>query len=63
MELIEKIENKEEGFDNIHFVEVMACPGGCVIGGGSPKAKTNTNIEKRLNATYLIDKKIAKKVA
>ena len=63
MELIEKIENKEEGFDNIHFVEVMACPGGCVIGGGSPKAKTNTNIEKRLNATYLIDKKTAKKVA
>ena len=52
MELIKKIENKEEGFDNIHFVEVMACPGGCVIGGGSPKAKTNTNIQKRLNATY-----------
>ena len=57
MELIDKIEKKEEGFDNIHFVEVMACPGGCVIGGGSPKAKTNTNINKRLNATYLIDKK------
>ena len=63
MELIKKIENKEEGFDNIHFVEVMACPGGCVIGGGSPKAKTNTNIEKRLNATYLIDKKTEKKTA
>ena len=57
MELIDKIEKKEEGFDNIHFVEVMACPGGCVIGGGSPKAKTNTNINKRLNATYSIDKK------
>ena len=57
MELIKKIENKEEGFENIHFVEVMACAGGCVIGGGSPKAKTNTNIEKRLNATYSIDKK------
>ena len=63
MELIKKIENKEEGFDNIHFVEVMGCPGGCVIGGGSPKAKTNTNIEKRLNATYLIDKKTEKKTA
>jgi NADH-quinone oxidoreductase subunit G len=63
MELIEKIENKEEGFDNIHFVEVMGCPGGCVIGGGSPKARTNTNIEKRLNATYSIDKKAEKKCA
>ena len=63
MELIKKIENKEEGFDNLHFVEVMACPGGCVVGGGSPQAKTNTNIEKRLNATYSLDKKIEKKVA
>ena len=57
MDLIDKIEKKEKGFENIHFVEVMACPGGCVIGGGSPKAKSNNNIKKRLNATYLIDKK------
>ena len=63
MDLIEKIENKEKGFENIHFVEVMACPGGCVIGGGSPKAKTDTNIQKRLNATYSIDKKTEKKVS
>ena len=56
MELIDKIEKKEKGFEDIHFVEVMACPGGCVIGGGSPKAKTNTNIQKRLNATYSLDK-------
>ena len=63
MELIDKIEKKESGFENIHFVEVMACPGGCVIGGGSPRARTNTIIEKRLNATYSIDKKSEKKVA
>ena len=56
MELIDKIEKKEKGFEDIHFVEVMACPGGCVIGGGSPKARTKTNIEKRLNATYSLDK-------
>ena len=55
MELISKIENKERGFENIHFVEVMACPGGCVVGGGSPKPKTNEAINKRLNATYEID--------
>ena len=63
MDLIEKIENKERGFEDIHFVEVMACPGGCVIGGGSPKAKTNTAIEKRLNATYSIDDNCTKKSA
>ena len=63
IELIEKIEKKQKGFENIHFVEVMACPGGCVIGGGSPKAKSNTNIQKRLNATYSIDKNAEFKTA
>ena len=63
MELISKIENKEKGFENIHFVEVMACPGGCVIGGGSPRAKTNTDIMKRLNASYSIDDNANKRVA
>ena len=33
--LIEKIESGEEFF---HFVEVMACPGGCIGGGGQPEA-------------------------
>lgn len=31
--LIEKIESGEEHFD---FVEVMACPGGCIAGAGQP---------------------------
>lgn len=31
--LIEKIESGEEFY---HFVEIMACPGGCVNGGGQP---------------------------
>ena len=63
MDLIEKIENKERGFENIHFVEVMACPGGCVLGGGSPRARAATAIEKRLNATYSIDDNCNKRVA
>jgi len=33
--LIEKIESGEEFF---HFVEIMACPGGCIGGGGQPSA-------------------------
>ena len=63
MDLISKIENKEKGFENIHFVEVMACPGGCVLGGGSPRARTQAAIEKRLNATYTIDDKTNKRTA
>ena len=31
--LLEKIKSGEEEF---HFVEIMACPGGCVNGGGQP---------------------------
>ncbi len=31
--LLDKINSGEEAFD---FVEVMACPGGCVMGGGQP---------------------------
>lgn len=35
--LMEAIRNGEE----FHFVEVMACPGGCVNGGGQPLQKSN----------------------
>jgi len=56
MKLIKNIKAKAPGFENIHFVEVMACPGGCVAGGGSPKAKTKKVLQKRLDATYTIDK-------
>ena len=63
MKLFDKIEKKEKGFENIHFVEIMTCPGRCIIGGGSPKAKTNTNIQKRLNSTYSIDKNTEYKTA
>lgn len=45
--LLKKIENGEEHFD---FVEVMACPGGCVAGAGQPFARST---EKRLRAEGL----------
>ncbi|MDD2217111.1 MAG: NADH-dependent [FeFe] hydrogenase, group A6 [Eubacteriales bacterium] len=31
--LIEKVKSGEE---ELHFIEIMACPGGCVTGGGQP---------------------------
>jgi hypothetical protein len=40
----------------------MACPGGCAMGGGSPKAKGKKGVEQRLDATYSIDDNIEKRV-
>jgi NADP-reducing hydrogenase subunit HndD len=37
------------------FVEVMACPGGCIGGGGQPKTKDPATIPRRLGAIYGID--------
>ena len=63
MDLIDKVLNKENGFENIHFIEVMACPGGCVVGGGSPKPKGKKVVEKRLDATYSIDDNSTKRTS
>ena len=58
MLLLEKIHAKEPGFEDILFLEVMACPGGCVVGGGSPKPKGKKGIEHRLDAVYQIDESL-----
>ncbi len=50
--ILEKIKNGEE----YHFIEFMACPGGCIGGGGQPLAATEDVIEKRMQAIYEIDK-------
>lgn len=39
-----------------HFVEVMACPGGCIGGGGQPIKSTNDVKIMRMDAIYSIDK-------
>lgn len=44
------------------FVEIMACPGGCVMGGGQPikssKIRSTVNVrELRANSLYTIDEK------
>ena len=55
--VIEKIKNKELYYD---FIEVMACEGGCISGGGQPRVYDNTiNLKKkRMNALYNSDKKM-----
>lgn len=50
LETLKKTPNK------YHFIEIMACPGGCIGGGGQPKPTTMEIIKKRASATYLEDK-------
>lgn len=51
--LLEKIRSGEERFDAI---EVMACPGGCIGGGGQPFHKGDLSIlKKRTDAIFAID--------
>ena len=35
------------GEKQYHFVEVMACPGGCIGGGGQPRSKDKEILKKR----------------
>ena len=39
-----------------HFVEVMACPGGCVNGGGQPIVNGYSKQKERADILYKIDK-------
>lgn len=50
--VMEMIKDGEE-FD---FVEFMACPGGCMGGGGQPISCDDNVLEKRQQAIYKIDK-------
>lgn len=40
------------------FVEVMACPGGCIGGAGQPRSKNKDVIGKRLDIIYKLDKNL-----
>ncbi|MDR1878772.1 MAG: [FeFe] hydrogenase, group A [Bacteroidales bacterium] len=49
----------KDGLVSYHFVEVMACPGGCLGGGGQP-IPTNIDIRaKRMDAIYKEDEKMS----
>ena len=45
----------EKGESPYAFIEVMACPGGCIGGGGQPIRSTMDVKEKRIEAIYQID--------
>ena len=52
-ELIEKIKSGEASYD---FVEIMACPGGCVGGGGQPIADGEELAPERAPTLYTLDR-------
>jgi NADP-reducing hydrogenase subunit HndD len=51
-ELMEQIERGESPY---HFIEVMACPGGCIMGGGQPRSDDPKVRQKRLTGIYTED--------
>jgi NADH-quinone oxidoreductase subunit G/NADP-reducing hydrogenase subunit HndD len=53
-EIMEKLKSGE--LKNIHFIEVMACPGGCIGGGGQPRSNDPDIISKRMKGIYDSDK-------
>ncbi len=50
------IELIREGKKFYHFVEIMACPGGCVGGGGQIFGYDPERVKERLEAIYRIEK-------
>ena len=54
----ELLQRVKDGLDNYDFIEVMACPGGCIGGGGNPRAKANyqPNTVAREEKIYKIDR-------
>jgi len=52
------LENKEK----YHFIEVMACPGGCIGGGGQPLPVNKDILQKRMEAIYTQDARMRLRV-
>ncbi|MGL4593264.1 MAG: NADH-dependent [FeFe] hydrogenase, group A6 [Thermoguttaceae bacterium] len=51
--LLDQINSGE--IKDLHFVEVMTCPGGCVGGGGQPYCTNINRIKERTKALYSLD--------
>lgn len=53
------LEEIQSGTSDFHILEVMACPGGCVNGGGQPISCSDSSIkEKRAEGLYEEDKNL-----
>ena len=52
-----------KGVSNLHFVEVMTCPGGCIGGGGQPYDTEPEALRVRLERLYDADRRSAVKTS
>ena len=52
------MEQIKAGESNYHFIEIMACPGGCIGGGGQPIGTTNAIRKERIEALYELDRNL-----
>nr|ADK77883.1 hydrogenase [Chlorella sp. DT] len=53
------IKSLSEGKAKYDFIEVMACPGGCIGGGGQPRSTDKQILQKRQQAMYNLDERSA----
>ena len=53
--IMEEVQNGTSLYD---FIEIMACPGGCIGGGGQPVSTTNAVRQERMKALYELDRKL-----
>ena len=51
------------GRKDLHFIEVMTCPGGCINGGGQPLQANLDAVRARMQALYNIDRDEAVRVS
>ncbi len=50
------MEEVKKGRSDLHFIEIMTCPGGCINGGGQPYSLDMKAVKARMKALYKIDK-------
>ncbi|GAB4338746.1 MAG: NADH-dependent [FeFe] hydrogenase, group A6 [Calditrichia bacterium] len=55
MNMDKLLQQMAKGESPYHFIEVMACPGGCVNGGGQPQPAHPEKLRQRTEAIFSID--------
>jgi len=51
----ELLNELRDGRNDLHFIEVMGCPGGCISGGGQPIDLDLSAVKSRMQALYNLD--------
>jgi NADH-quinone oxidoreductase subunit G/NADP-reducing hydrogenase subunit HndD len=57
------LEQIRAGRKDLHFIEVMTCPGGCINGGGQPLHSNKSAVMARMKKLYNLDKESGLRVS